>query len=325
MDMPWISRERVEEAKKMDALAWLMMHEPWELVQISPGYYTTKTHGSLKLDHGLWDWHAKGIGGRSAVDYLIKVKGMCFQDAVLAVLGDGFTERKTYDMNQERAGKDGRENAKAEQQELILPERDSSNHTAVRYLLNRGISEKTIRYFISEGVLYQEKRYKNIVFLGKDYNGTVKSAYCRGTGGRFHHIVAGSSRVYPFRSTHPDNEAKLHLFEAPVDMLSYGTLYDLAGLDFKSCNMMSLCGVWKSEKNINEAAMPKALLEYLAWYPDTEEVVLHFDNDDAGRGNAEIIKGRLTGVRVTDDPPPGKYKDVNDYLMALRKGGRKSE
>lgn len=324
--MSWISKEMVEDAKRMDALTWLMLHEPWELVQISPGYYTTKTHGSLKLDHGLWDWHAKGIGGRSAVDYLIKVKGMCFQEAVLAVLDDEYTEtgQRMQNMNPEQGSMrhtgDGMKKA-----DLRLPEPDSVNGMAVRYLLNRGISGKVIEYFIREGVLYQERKHKNIVFVGKDYAGSVKSAYCRGTGGKFHHIVSGSSRVYPFRNTHPDNEPKLHLFEAPVDMLSYATLYEIAGLDFKTRNMMSLCGVWKSEKNVNDAAMPKALLEYITEYPDTEEVVLHFDNDAAGRGNAEIIKSRLTDIRVADEPPPETYKDVNDYLMALRKGGRKSE
>lgn len=41
-----------------------------------------KSHDSLKLSNGKWMWHSKGVGGRTALDFLIKVRGFSFIEAV---------------------------------------------------------------------------------------------------------------------------------------------------------------------------------------------------------------------------------------------------
>lgn len=74
--MPYIAPEVVQEAKRMDMLTYLKNYEPYELVHFSGNTYTTKTHDSLKISNGKWMWWSRGIGGRSAVDYLIKVRGL---------------------------------------------------------------------------------------------------------------------------------------------------------------------------------------------------------------------------------------------------------
>ena len=44
--------------------------------------YTTRRHDSLKISNGKWMWWSQRTGGRSALDYLIKVRGYSFLEAV---------------------------------------------------------------------------------------------------------------------------------------------------------------------------------------------------------------------------------------------------
>ncbi len=85
--MSYIAPEVVQEVKKMDLLTYLKNYEPYELVHFSGNTYTTKTHDSLKISNGKWIWWSQGIGGRSALDYLIKVRGYPFLEAVEIIAG----------------------------------------------------------------------------------------------------------------------------------------------------------------------------------------------------------------------------------------------
>ena len=49
---------------------------------VSGNVYCTKTHDSLRISNGKWCWFSRGIGGASALDYLIKVNGYSFMEAM---------------------------------------------------------------------------------------------------------------------------------------------------------------------------------------------------------------------------------------------------
>ena len=87
--MPRVSAEQVKLAKKIDLLTYLQINEPHELVKPKhgTGEYRTVTHGSLVISNGLWFWNRGQVGGKSAVDYLIRVRNMGFVDAVKTVMG----------------------------------------------------------------------------------------------------------------------------------------------------------------------------------------------------------------------------------------------
>jgi hypothetical protein len=85
--MPYIEPEVIAEAKQMDLLTYLQNYEPQELVHFSGSTFCTRTHDSLKISNGKWMWHSRGIGSRSALDYLMKVNGMSFTDAVEQIMG----------------------------------------------------------------------------------------------------------------------------------------------------------------------------------------------------------------------------------------------
>ena len=79
--------QTVEKAREMDLLTYLQNYEPNELVRLSDGTYCTRTHDSLKISNGKWMWWSRGFGGYSALDYLIKVKGLGFVQAVETIVG----------------------------------------------------------------------------------------------------------------------------------------------------------------------------------------------------------------------------------------------
>ena len=85
--MPYISPEVVTKAREMDLLTYLRNYEPNELVHFGGNTYCTREHDSLKISNGKWYWFSRGIGGYTALDYLIKVKEMPFMDAVETIMG----------------------------------------------------------------------------------------------------------------------------------------------------------------------------------------------------------------------------------------------
>jgi len=86
--MPYLDPSVISEAKQMDLLTYLRSYDPQELVHVSGGEYTTRTHDSLRIsDNGLWNWCSRGVGGKNALEYLIQVKGLNFISAVETIMG----------------------------------------------------------------------------------------------------------------------------------------------------------------------------------------------------------------------------------------------
>ena len=52
----WIPRDTVAKVKRLDLLTYLERYDPHELVRISSGVYSTRTHDSLKISNGKWCW-----------------------------------------------------------------------------------------------------------------------------------------------------------------------------------------------------------------------------------------------------------------------------
>ena len=57
----------------MDLLTYLKNYEPHELVHFGGSTYCTREHDSLKISNGKWCWFSRGIGGKTALDYLINL------------------------------------------------------------------------------------------------------------------------------------------------------------------------------------------------------------------------------------------------------------
>ena len=85
--MGYVTREMIDRAKEMDLLTYLQIYEPQELVHFGGSTYCTREHDSLKISNGKWCWFSRGIGGKTALDYLIKVKELPFTEAVERIVG----------------------------------------------------------------------------------------------------------------------------------------------------------------------------------------------------------------------------------------------
>ena len=85
--MAYFTPEDIQQAKQLDLLTYLQIYEPDQLVKVSGDTYCTREHDSLKISNGKWNWFSQKIGGKTALDYLVKVKGLSFMEAMETIHG----------------------------------------------------------------------------------------------------------------------------------------------------------------------------------------------------------------------------------------------
>jgi hypothetical protein len=85
-----VSREQIARAKKINIEDYIRSHEPSNIRRVGNAYYL-RDHNSLEISNGMWNWHSRGIGGKNVIDYLIKVRGYAFVDAVRHLAGEDCT------------------------------------------------------------------------------------------------------------------------------------------------------------------------------------------------------------------------------------------
>lgn len=308
--MSGVSAEQVEQARQVNLLSYLQAYEPQNLCRAGSEYHLAD-HDSLKISpNGKWNWHSRGFGGRSALDYLIKVRGMGFVAAV-----ETLCDSRSIPVSVHTAP-----SRPVERQGLWLPQRSSSNYRVTAYLQSRGIGKSLIDRCIKAGILYESTPYHNAVFVGKDRTGDPKFACARGITGSFKRDVAGSDKKFGFLlpPVAQEGAAKLAVFESPIDALSHA---ELTGQD---CYRISLAGT-----------APLALLHFLGeaharGYPEITHVSLCLDNDAAGLAAMESIEkllrddSRFAHITVTCDPP-AVGKDYNESLLAHRREAKTQE
>ena len=300
--MPYVTPENIKLAKQVDLLSYLQSCEPMELVRFSRDTYTTRTHDSIKISNGKWYWWSQGIGGRSALDYLIKVNGLSFTEAVETLAG------KSISIGQKEP-----EQSKPKPNRLLLPHRHSNNDKVIKYLCSRGIDFEIVQYCIDNGYIFESQPCHNAVFVGMDGFGTPRYAAYHGTGTkRFLGDADGSDKHFSFRLASNISDT-VHIFECATDLLSYATILKMNGEDWRNENLLSLAGVYQPQKDITKSKVPKALEGFLNDHP-VKRVVFHLDNDPIGRKATEAISMVLPDKYEKVNEPPPKGKDFNDYL-----------
>ena len=89
--MGYVTPEQIAQAKEWDLLTYLQRYDPHQLVHVGGSTYCTREHDSLKISNGKWNWFSRKIGGKTALDYLIKVQGFSFTEAVEALTALGYS------------------------------------------------------------------------------------------------------------------------------------------------------------------------------------------------------------------------------------------
>ena len=312
--MPYYTEEQIKKARSIDLLTYLQIYEPTELIHVRGNTFCLREHDSLKLSNGKWFWWSRGFGGTSALDYLIKVKGLPFIEA-MNILTDN-----SRDFQFETPKICNRENSNTERK-LLLPEKCDTNLEVIRYLTCRGIDREIIRDCIDEGLLYESLPYHNCIFVGYDETGKAAYACYRATNGeRIMGDAAGSDKRYAFRINHAGRT--IHVFESAIDLLSYATIMKMQTGNWRAEPMVSLGGVYAPSPNKPGIKIPAALDNALQNHTEVKTIALHLDNDYAGRSAARSIAEQLQDRYEIRNEPPTAGKDCNDFLMHILQRNR---
>lgn len=303
--MPYIAPEVVREVKRMDLLTYLKNYEPQELVHFSGNTYTTRSHDSLKISNGKWMWWSQSIGGRSALDYLIKVRGYSFMEAVEIIAGQTAIQPPVSVAAEKKTEK-----------VLLLPKPYRYTEYVVSYLKNRGIDMELIEFCLKTGRLYESADHHNAVFVGRDQEDQPRYAAFRGVGTDFIGEASGSDKHYSFSILGEEICSEVHLFESAIDLLSYATMEKLDGKNWREVHLLSLAGVYRPAQKLEESKIPSTLVRFLKEYPRVQTIVFHLDNDRAGRLATKAIQTVLPKQYQTKDKPPLIGKDYNDFLCS---------
>ena len=301
--MPYVSKDQLAQAREMDLLTYLRLHEPEELVHFSGNTYTTSTHDSLKISNGKWCWWSHGIGSSTALDYLVEVQGLTLPDAVARITGPISTSHPLP-----------RSTEKSSPHSFQFPPRHADNRRVFSYLRSREIDPEIINHCIKHGQLYEDAEHHNCVFIG--FQGErPRYGALRGTLSQsaFKGDIPGSDKRFSFAvPRQAGSRGTLCVFECAIDALSYLTIIKAKGQDWRQANCLSLAGIYQPREN-GQIKFPLALDQYLKDNPHIETVVLCLDSDEVGRAASRAISDRLEGYTVIDNPPRGA-KDYNDLL-----------
>ena len=271
-------------------------------MKMTSGVYRHREHDSMVISPGKgFYWFSQGYGSKNPIDYYIKVEGMPFTTAayhVLEVMNYDFT-RKDIVISDSFAA-----NPNYIHGEFSLPEKAENNKNVYAYLTKtRGLNKDIVKSLLDKGLIYQDKKYNNAVFVGKDYDGNIVSAFKRSTrtygkasfksGDEY-----GSMKEYRFRVENPTNTT-VNVFESEIDLLSYlSMLPELA----RNENYIALGGV-----------SDRALAAFLERNVAIEHINICTDNDVAGHKFCSKIAEELgKDYYITREIPMNK--DFNEDL-----------
>jgi len=258
-------------------------------------YDSSGKHDSITLRGSTWFDHKNQVGG-GAIKFMQEFYDMDFQTAVQELLGQRVTPL---------SHSPPKAIAKEEKKEFRLPQANTNMHRVYAYLIKqRFIAPEVITHFAKQHTLYEDKEHHNAVFVGIDENGVPRQASKRSTnsyGNSFRITCQGSDTRYSF--AHFGESKRLYVFEAPIDMMSFLTLYPK---EWQKHSYIDMNGVYEN-----------AVLTALKNHSNLSEVILCVDNDEGGIEAVDRLKDILTENGYTDVKRLApKFKDWNEVLKA---------
>lgn len=258
-------------------------------------YDSSGKHDSITIHGSTWFDHKNQVGG-GAIKFMQEFYDMDFQTAVQELLGQRVSPL---------SHSSPKASAKEEKKEFRLPEPNSNMHRVYAYLIKqRFIAVEVITHFAKQHTLYEDKEHHNAIFVGLDKDGVPRQAHKRSTnsyGNSFRITCEGSDTRYSF--AHFGESGKLFVFEAPIDMLSFLTLYPK---DWQKHSYIAMNGVYEN-----------AVLTALKNHSNLSEIVLCVDNDEGGIEAVDRLRDILAEKGYTDVKRLApEYKDWNEVLKA---------
>ena len=253
-------------------------------------------HDSITIRGSKWFDHKNQVGG-GAIMFMQEFYDMDFQTAVQELLGQTVTPLSNIPPKADTQ--------EPKPREFKLPEPNSDMHRVYAYLIKqRFIAPEVITHFAKQHTLYEDKEHHNAVFVGIDENGVPRQASKRSTnsyGNSFRITCQGSDTRYSF--AHFGESKRLYVFEAPIDMMSFLTLYPN---DWQQHSYIAMNGVYEN-----------AVLTALKNHSNLREIVLCVDNDEGGIEAVDRLRDILheNGYPNVKRLAP-EFKDWNECLKS---------
>lgn len=338
MSKGYVSKDQLKRAREhMTALDYILCYEAADYKRVGRGY-RFRSDDALAVDENGWYCHKRCMGSRTALDYLVEIKGYSLVDAVCSLLGEepegNFDSAKTTQSSNRpkptatsskksasttrpppalestlQATSDTN-NDSPKREAISLPLRNKDNKRVIAYLQSRDIDRDLIIACTLRGVLFESKFYHNAVFLGKDENNKTKFAAMRSTTTNFMRDAEGSDKKYGFVIL-PDNPYtnKVAAFESPIDCLSHQTLCKQGYIPPFDGWRLSLGG-----------SSIVALEYFLEQQSYVNHCVVCVDSDKAGEKLAVSIAD-IQGI-TSERSPPIYGKDWNESLQIVKRSER---
>lgn len=319
-DFIYFTEEQKERANSVPIAD--ILRKQHEEVERSGNEWRWKRHKSVTFRDNSWYRHSQQVGSH-AIDFMQEFFGMTYPEAVTYLL-DGETgqvirgrkhiaseqraepHKSVKPQEPEKAALKTEGEEKEKQKVLVPPEKNDSMKRVYAYLMKkRHISREVLSFFAKKGTLYESAEHHNAIFAGVDKEGNIRHIHKKGTcsdGRSFRMNEEGSDSSYGFGYAGQGN--KLYVFEAPIDLLSFLTLYPK---NWQENSYIVLNGVAEH-----------AMLQMLRDYPNLDTVILCLDHDPAGieacgRLSEILAENKYTQVRELKS----MFKDWNEDLKNL--------
>ena len=347
--MGWVTDGQLERARGIPALDYVLRHEPDEYRRVGKGY-RLKKDGALAVDEKGWYCHKKCTGSRTALDYLVEIRGYGLVDAVCALLGEqpqgrpnnarpaAPTKKATPHIGPPPiAGGTGMPGDRPPQTQADLGQKTQSQYMPEGQPLpeNRPPGRpplalpprnkdngRVIAYLQSRGIdkaLIMDCINRGCLYQSKYYHNAVFL-------GKDEH---GRTRFAAMRSTtqrfmrDAEGSDKRYGFVLPPENDTQSIAVFEGPID--TLSHQTLCkqghlppfGGWRLSLG---CASTVALEHFLSRHPEVSRCLACTDNDRAGEMAAARIAGMpgITAERLA----PAHGKDWNDTLQAVKKGGQ---
>ena len=287
------TEEEKEQARNTDLVSFLR-HRGETLKRSGSEYEWKSDIGKVTIRGNLW-FHQYEREGGDAIGFVQRYGNLTFPEAVSCLL----SEQGIVITAQQRVAE------QKEKKSFALPKASADMRRMYAYLLKgRFLDREIVDAFVKEKLLYEDGKYHNAVFVGRDEQGVPRHAHKRGTYSEsgFKGNVDGSSPEYSFHYIGTGN--KLYVFEAPIDMLSYLSMHKEG---WQENSYVALCSV-----------APQAVVHLLKTNPHIDTIVTCLDHDKAGiEGNYRVAEAvRTLGEKFTVKRKSPPYKDWNESLKA---------
>lgn len=306
--IPFTETQR-QAAKQADIAAFLQSRG--EKLKRSGSEYEWVDHHITLRGNQFYDHY--GQRGGTAVDFVQEQYGLSYPEAVQLLLGitnefDRYTDviRNEGDPLHWKYRVPDRLPHLESKPFKLPPAHDNMRRVYAYLIKQRCIDRDVLYHFAHRKLIYEDAKYHNAVFVGVDKDGHPRHAHKKSTSlndSSFRANQTGSEAAFSFH--HIGQSDTLYVFEAPIDMLSFISLYPK---HWQQDSYISLCSV-----------ADHALFRQLDDHPKLRKIVLCLDNDEAGRQAMERITAKLA-ERGYDDVsfllPAEPFKDWNEARQA---------